>query len=46
MKDYIVEKLTKLMIRQDLEDKKNNKITYIKKVDAYKDLIKFFKKYF
>lgn len=46
MKDYIVEKLTKLMIRQDLEDKKNNKITYIKKVDAYRDLIKFFKKYF
>lgn len=46
MKEYIVEKLTKLMIRQDLEDKKNNKITYIKKVDAYRDLIKFFKKYF
>lgn len=46
MKDYIVEKLTKLMIKQDLEDKKNNKITYIKKVDAYRDLIKFFKKYF
>ena len=42
-KDYIIEKLTKLMIKQSIEDRKNKKETYIKKVDAYRDLIKFFK---
>ena len=42
-KEYIIEKLTKLMIKQSLEDRQNKKETYIRKVDAYKDLIKFFK---
>lgn len=42
-KDYIVEELTKLMIKQSLEDRQNKKETYIRKVDAYKDLIRFFK---
>lgn len=46
MKDFIIKKLTELMIKQDFEDKKNKKVTYIKKVDAYRDLIRFFKKYF
>ena len=42
-KEYIIEKLTKLMIKQSMEDRQNKKETYIRKVDAYKDLIKFFK---
>ena len=46
MKEFIIDKLTELMIKQDFEDRKNKKTTYIKKVDAYRDLIKFFKKYF
>lgn len=46
MKEFIIDKLTELMIKQDFEDRKNKKATYIKKVDAYRDLIKFFKKYF
>jgi hypothetical protein len=46
MKEFIIEKLTELMIKQDFEDKKNKKVTYIKKVDAYRDLIKFFRKHF
>ena len=46
MKEFIIGKLTELMIKQDFEDKKNKKVTYIKKVDAYRDLIKLFKRYF
>lgn len=42
MIDYTIEKLTKLLIRQDIEDKKNG-TAYIKKVDVYRDLIRFFK---
>ena len=42
-KEYIIEKLTKLMIKQSIEDRQNKKEAYIKKVDAYRDLIKFFK---
>ena len=42
-KEYIIEKLTKLLIKQSIEDKRNKKETYIKKIDAYRDLIKFFK---
>lgn len=42
-REYIIEKLTKLMIKQSIEDRQNKKEAYIKKVDAYKDLIKFFK---
>ena len=43
MKEYVIEKLTKLLIKQDFEDKKKGKETYIKKTTAYKDLIKFIK---
>lgn len=46
MKEFIIEKLTELMIKQDFEDKKKNKTTYVKKVEAYRDLIKFFRKHF
>lgn len=42
-KDIIIDKLTELLIKQDFKDKKNKKITYVKKTSCYKDLIKFFK---
>lgn len=42
-KEYIIEKLTKLLIKQTMEDNKKGKETYIKKTRVYKDLIKFFK---
>ena len=45
MKDEIIIKLTELLIKQDMKDKKKGKPTYVKKVDCYKDLINFFKKY-
>ena len=41
--DYIVDKLTELLIKQDFEDKKKGKATYVKKTRAYKDLIKLIK---
>lgn len=44
MKDFIIDKLTELIIDQDEEDKKKG-IAYIKKIDAYRDLIKFIKEY-
>lgn len=42
-KEFIIEKLTKLLIKQTMEDNKKGKVTYIKKTQVYKDLIKFFK---
>jgi hypothetical protein len=42
-KEYVIEKLTELLIKQDFEDKKKGKETYVKKTTAYKDLIKFIK---
>ena len=45
MKDIIIEELTRLLIKQDLEDKKKGKVTYVKKVSCYKDLIEFFKQF-
>lgn len=44
MKDYLIEQLTKLLIKQTIKDKENG-IAYVKKVDVYKDLIKFLKEY-
>ena len=43
--DDVTEELTKLLIKQDLEDKKNNKTREIKmkQVDLYKLEIKFIK---
>lgn len=43
MKEYIIEKLTELLIKQDIEDKNKGKDTYVKKTRVYKDLIKFIK---
>lgn len=43
MIDYSIDKLTELLIKQTFEDKKKNKVTYIRKTDAYKDLIKLLK---
>lgn len=42
-KDNIVLKLTKMLIEQDLKDKKKGKTTYVKKTRIYQDLIKLFK---
>lgn len=44
MKDFIIEKLTELIIKQDELDKKNG-VEYIKIVDAYRDLIRFVKEF-
>ena len=41
--EYIIEKLTQLLIEQDMKDKKRGKIELISKVEAYKSLINFFK---
>lgn len=43
MKEFIIDKLTELLIKQDLKDKQKGKETYVKKTRCYKDLIKFFK---
>lgn len=43
VKDYVLQKLTELLIKQDMEDKKKGKPTYVKKTRCYKDLIKFLK---
>ena len=43
MKDYIIQKLTELLIKTDIEDKTKGKNTYIKKTQVYKDLIKLMK---
>lgn len=42
-KDKIIEKLTKLLIETDFNDKKHNVDTYVKKTRIYKDLIKWIK---
>ena len=46
MSDYIIEKLTGLLIKQDIEDKEKGKTTYVKKTRIYKDLIKLVKEVF
>ena len=43
MQEYIIQKLTELLIKQDIEDKKKGKATYVKKTRVYKDLIKLVK---
>ena len=43
IKEYIISKLTELLIKVDFYEKENNVTIYIKKKDAYKDLIKFVK---
>lgn len=46
MKEYIIEKLTELLIKTSIEDKKKGTETYVKKTATYRDLIKFFKENF
>lgn len=41
--DFAIGKLTELMIKQDFEDKKKKSITYVKKTQCYRDLIKLLK---
>lgn len=41
--DYLIEKLTELLIKQDLKDKKTGNVELISKSAAYKSLIKFVK---
>ena len=43
MLDFAIEKLTELLIKQDFDDKQKGKITYVKKTQCYKDLIKLLK---
>lgn len=43
MKEYIIEKLTELLIKTSIEDKKKGTDTYVKKTRVYQDLIKFLK---
>lgn len=43
MIDYAIDVLTQLLIKQDFEDKKKNKITYVKKTQCYKDMIELIK---
>lgn len=43
MKQQLIEELTKLLIKQDIEDKKKGKQTYIKKTTMLRNLIRFVK---
>lgn len=43
MIDYAIEVLTRLLIKQDFEDKQKGKTTYVKKSQCYIDLIKLLK---
>ena len=40
MIEYAIDKLNELWIKQTIEDKKRGKVAYVKKADAFKDLIK------
>jgi hypothetical protein len=42
-KEYLIQEITKLLIKQDFYDKKHNIDTYVKKTALYRDLIKFIK---
>ena len=46
VKQEIIDKLTELLIKTSMEDKKKGTDTYIKKTRVYQDLIKFFKEVF
>lgn len=43
MKNQLIEELTRLLIKQDILDKKKGKQTYIKKTTMFKDIIKLLK---
>ena len=44
MKEFIITKLTELLIKQDMEDKQKGKETYVKKTRCFYDLIQLIKK--
>lgn len=41
--EFIITKLTELLIKQDFEEKSKKQTIYVKKSQVYKDLINFFK---
>lgn len=45
MKEFIIEKLTELLIQTDIENKQRGKERYVKKTQCYKDLIKIVKEF-
>ena len=42
-KEYVVDVLTRLLIKTDFYEKTNQKEIYIRKTQLYRDLIKMFK---
>ena len=40
--DFMIQKLTELLIKQDMKDKKDG-VAYIKKIEVYRDLINLLK---
>lgn len=45
IKDEMIEELTRILIKTDLEERKNGEKIYVRKTSCYKDLIKFIKDY-
>jgi hypothetical protein len=43
IQQYALCKLTELLIKEDFEEKQTGKVLYVKKTQAYKDLIKLIK---
>ena len=44
--EYIIDKLIKLRIEAEFEDRKRGKKRYVSKTSAYNDLIKLLKEYY
>ncbi|MBR5303459.1 MAG: hypothetical protein IKU37_01365 [Candidatus Gastranaerophilales bacterium] len=45
MIDFIIDKLTELLIKTDFEERQNKQEIYIRKTSAYRDIIKLLKYY-
>lgn len=45
MIDFTIDKLTELLIKADFEERKKGKTIYVRKTQAYRDLIKLLKDY-
>ena len=43
IQQYALYKLTELLIEEDFKEKQSGKVLYVKKTQAYKDLIKLIK---
>lgn len=43
IQQYALYKLTQLLIKEDFEEKQTGKVIYVKKTQAYKDLINLIK---